>query len=349
VTKHPYLDANAFTPFALPRIETPPWKSKTVRRAGFSPGFLGPHILVPQGVERDHPRVRAAYCEQDLVFEHSLQAIAFPPANRKTAKLLAGILNSSLAAWFYFHETANFGTDRAKIHQHDLVLLPFAQAKNMPLPERAAAAAEKIVSLIDKELKTVNNVLRAQGDIFAEIDALVFEYYGLDSHDIALVEDTFKYILPSMQPRRSAGLQPIWGNSRQGHRCAYASMLCDALKPWFSVPVSASLAARSADIAVLRVTLDKQQTSRGYSEEPSSDFDHFLNHITANLAEPLPGNVQLTPDLRFVVGRDMYLVKPMQLRHWLRSSALADAEQIAADFSAALARAQKSGVGNAHG
>lgn len=57
----------------------------------------------------------------------------------------------------------------------------------------------------------------------------------------------------------------------------------------------------------------------------------------------LPGNVQLVPDLRFVIGSDMYLVKPMQLRHWLRSTALADAEQIAAEFTAAVARHGKAG------
>jgi hypothetical protein len=55
----------------------------------------------------------------------------------------------------------------------------------------------------------------------------------------------------------------------------------------------------------------------------------------------LPGNVQLTPDLRFVIGRDIYLVKPMQVRYWLRSTALADAEGIAVELSAALAREPK--------
>jgi hypothetical protein len=37
----------------------------------------------------------------------------------------------------------------------------------------------------------------------------------------------------------------------------------------------------------------------------------------------------------------------MQLRHWLRSSALADAEQIAAEFSAVVAQNSKRGVGDA--
>jgi hypothetical protein len=349
VTLYPYLAATAFCTLAMPEINTKPWKNKTVRRAGFSQGFVGPHILIPQGVERANPRVRASYTEQSVVFEHSLQAIAFPPANRRAAKLLTAVLNSSLAAWFSFHNTANFGTERAKVHQNDLLKLPFSMPKNMPDPERAAAVAQKIIRLVDGEIKHANNLLRQPGNVLEEIDSLVFAYYGLDEHDIALVEDTFKYILPAMQPRRSAGLQAIWGNSRADHRSAYAAMLCDALKPWFRKSVSASLAAKSADIAVLRLTINNRSQDHAYNEQATAEFDEFLQQIGPSLRVSLPGNVQLVPDLRFVIGHDMYLVKPMQLRHWLRSTALADAEQIAADFSAAVARGDRQEACDARG
>lgn len=63
----------------------------------------------------------------------------------------------------------------------------------------------------------------------------------------------------------------------------------------------------------------------------------------------MPGNVQLIPDLRIVDGRDMYLVKPSAARHWLRSTALADAEQIAAELAAAAARHGQEGVVRARG
>ena len=144
VREYPYLAATDFTPIALPRIDNKPWQTATVRRGGFAAGFTGPHILIPQGLERSVPRPRAAYTEQDLCFEHSLQAIAFPSAQRDLAKLLTVVLNSSLAAWFYFHETANFGTDRAKIQQSELLILPFAAPSQMPDPKKAAAASEKI-------------------------------------------------------------------------------------------------------------------------------------------------------------------------------------------------------------
>ncbi len=341
VREYPYLAASAFTPVALPKIDSKPWKTSTVRRAGFTHGFTGPHILIPQGVERSVPRFRAAYTEQSLCFEHSLQAIAFPLAERRAAKLLTAVLNSSLAAWFYFHETANFGTDRAKVQQSDLLKLPFAKPEAMPDPKRAAAAADKIIELIDNELKHANQLLRAQHDPIAKIDELVCAYYGLDEQDAALIQDTYRFILPAIQPRRSAGLQAIWDNSRPEQRGAYALMLCDALKPWFKTTISASLAAKSADVAVLKLTLQGHGGKQAYQENAASEFDQFLRDIGNNLPVRLPGNVQLTPDLRFIIGNDMYLVKPIQVRHWLRSTALADAEQIAAELSAMIAREPK--------
>ncbi|WP_336810171.1 HsdM family class I SAM-dependent methyltransferase [Bosea sp. MMO-172] len=341
VTLFPFLNARAFRPIALPTIETAPWSTSTVHRAGFAEGFAGPHILIPQGVERSIGRVRAAYCEQHLVFQHSIQAIAFPETEKRVAKVMTAVLNSSLAAWFYFHDTANLGADRAKVHQGELLKLPFDAARNMPDPERAAVAEDQIVKLIDREISNANELLPLQSDPLADIDRLVFDYYGLDAHEIALIEDTFRYIIPAMQPRRSAGLQKIWANSRYEHRADYAHMLCEALAPSFRKPIQASLAARSGDVAILKLTISSEDGE--YREQASSEVAPFLQSIQANLPVRLPGNVQMVPDLRFVIGSDMYLVKPMQLRHWLRSTALADAEQIAAEFTAAVARESHAG------
>ncbi|AQS83888.1 MAG: N-6 DNA methylase [Acetobacter aceti] len=341
VTRFPYLNARAFRPVALPTIGSSSWSTATVHRAGFAEGFVGPHILIPQGVERSIGRVRAAYSEQNLVFQDSIQAIAFPKAEKRSAKVLTAVLNSSLAAWVYFHDTANLGADRAKVHQGELLKLPFDTPENMPDPARAVIAEEKIVQLIDREIAKADELLSVQSDPLNEIDQLVFDYYGLDAHETALVDDTFRYVIPAMQPRRSAGLQKIWANSKHEHRADYASTLCDALAPCFRQPIQASLAAKSGDVAILKLTI--HATSDGYTEEAFPDVGQFLQLIQAHLPVRLPGNVQVVPDLRFVIGSDMYLVKPMQLRHWMRSTALADAEQIAAEFTAAIARHGRTG------
>lgn len=347
VTRLPYLDASHFQAVAIPPVSNTPWSTSVVHRAGFEAGFRGPHILIPQEVERAVGRVRAAYSEQDVVFQHSLQSITVPPGQERRAKVLTAVLNSSLAAWFYFHETANLGADRAKVHQGELLKLPFDLPENMPDPAKALKAEKGLVSLIDEELANAKKLLASQHDVLGAIDRLVFEYYGLDDSDVAIVEDTVHFVIPAMQPRRSAGLQSIWAQTSSSQRKGYATMLCNALSPHFRVPVNASLAARSTDVAVLKPTIGGQVAP--YSEDSSGEFSAFLGSIAAKLPIDLPGNVQLIPDLRLVVDRDMYLVKPTALRHWLQSAALADAEQIAAEFVAAATRYGKEGAVRAGG
>lgn len=347
VTRLPYLDASQFEEVAMPRVKANPWPTSVVRRAGFDAGYFGPHILISQGVKRAVGRVRAAFSEQDVVFEHSLQAITVPPGQQRKAKVLTAVLNSSLAAWFYFHDTANLGTDRAKVHQGELLKLPFDDPENMPDPAKALNAEKGLVALIDGALANAKGLLASQDDVLGAIDRLVFEYYGLDDSDAAIVEDTVHSVIPAMQPRRNAGLQPIWAQASSLQRAAYAAMLCDALSPHFRLPVEASLAARSTDVAVLKLTIGDPVAP--YTEDSSGEFNDFLGSIAARLPIDLPGNVQLIPDLRLVVDRDMYLVKPTALRHWLRSTALADAEQIAAEFVAAAARHGQGGAIHAGG
>lgn len=342
VTGLPYLDASQFQSVALPKIERAPWHASLVHRAGFEAGFRGPHIIIPQGVERAVGRVRAAFSNQDFVFQHSLQAMTVPPGQVHRGMLLTAVLNSSLAAWFYFHDTANLGADRAKVHQGELLKLPFDVPENMPDPDKALKAEKELVALIKNEVANTNNLLVAQDDVLSKIDHLVFDYYGLDASDVAIVEDTVNSVIPAMQPRRSAGLQPIWAAASPDQREAYATMLCNALSRHFRAPVSATLAARATDVAVLRLTIGNGVAP--YSENTSSEFNEFLAPITKKLSMEMPGNVQLIPDLRIVDGHDMYLVKPAAVRHWLRSTALADAEQIAAELAAAAARREQEGT-----
>ncbi|MGB5864854.1 MAG: N-6 DNA methylase [Sulfitobacter sp.] len=342
VTVFPYLDAKSFSELVLPKISAQPWDTKIVRRTGFEAGFHGPHIIIPQGVERSIGRIRAAYSEQNFVFRDSLQAITVPEGERRKAKVLTAVLNSSLAAWFYFHDTANLGTDRAKVHQNEILKLPFDIPKAMPDQQRATEAEQKLIRIMDREIDGANALLQNPRDRLEEIDQIVFDYYGLDEQDIAIIQDTFQYIIPAMQPRRNAGLQKIWENSRPEQRVEYATTICSALKPYFREPVSAALIAKSRDLAVLKLSIGK--TSQPYSEDQLKEVGVFLESISSILPTPLPGNFQQIPDLRFVIGPDMYLVKPIQVRHWLRSTALADAEQIAAELSATIARTTSESV-----
>src|SRR3546814_20872419 len=125
----------------------------------------------------------------------------------------------------------------------------------MPNPEKALKAEKELVALIDKAFATTKRLLTSQGDVLNVIDRLVFDYYGLDDSDVAIVEDTVHSIIPAMQPRRSAGLQRIWTQADSAQRAEYDLMLLEALSPHFRVPVKASLAALSQALAVLKLSI----------------------------------------------------------------------------------------------
>ena len=88
--------------------------------------------------------------------------------------------------------------------------------------------------------------------------------------------------------------------------------------------------ASSGDLGILRLSLNGKQAP--YSEKEDGSIAEALERIAGHIHQPLDGNFQLMPDLRVFVGQDLYLIKPMQLRFWLRSTGLADADAIAMDL-----------------
>lgn len=339
----PFLEASGLTGLIVPlqdgRAQHPNWLPGQARRRGFLEGYRGPHVMIPQGIERSVGRLRAAYSDQDFVFRHSLQAIALPKEDRHEAKLLTGILNSRIAGWFYFHETANLGADRAKIHQTELLKLPFAAPEKMQDLTRAQDAADQIVAVVEKAIDA-GLAVQSDDDVYATLDRLSFEYYGLDESDISIINDTFEFIIPAMQPRRNEGVQHLWGPSSATERDDYAAALTAALSDWFDAEITGSVIAASSNLSIVKLHLGQGSSSRAKSGEQSAvgpnSVEQILDRLMERLDTGLPGNIYMVPDLRVVIDNELYLIKPIERREWLISTALADAEDMVAEFHVAL-------------
>jgi hypothetical protein len=173
--------------------------------------------------------------------------------------------------------------------------------------------------------------LNAGSDFFGRLDQLAYEFFCLSEDEITLIEDSLCSIIPSVQPHEkqvSATLHPASPDIRK----AYAETLARSLDDWLrgGERVSARLEAIGPDLGVLKLTLGDKSTP--YSENSSASLAATLAELSKHIRQPLDGNFQLMPDLRIFVGNDLYLIKPMQRRFWLRSAALADADAIALDL-----------------
>ena len=143
------------------------------------------------------------------------------------------------------------------------------------------------------------------------------------------MEDAVEHVIPAVQPHRG-GFPAIWGASTASDRRAYARTLVDNLADWFEGDgsIGTRLVARNDDLAILRLSLEDGPAEFDYAEDDDASVAAALSRLAEHVHRPLPGNFQSLPDFRVFIDRDLFLVKPVGKRFWLRSAALADANAI---------------------
>jgi type I restriction-modification system DNA methylase subunit len=334
----PDLPIEAFLPVAQVVHDLRPASSRRVRRKGFEAAFMHTRILVPRTTS--FGRLRACYVEEGLTFQDIIQGITVPPDDKQKGKLLTALLNSRVAAWYAFHGTASFGSERPEVKQAELRHLPFPSPKDLPEPKRAIGAARELIALVDREIQKASTgfVLRQDDDaLLRKIDSWTYDYYCLSDDEIIVIEDTIESILPAVQPHRGS-YPDLWKPPTGDERRDYATTLIKSVGEWMrrGTEVRASLEGKNADLAVLRLSLNGAGDGPNYVEHDDVLVSDTLAKVMQHIRQPLDGNFLLMPDLRVFIDKRLYLVKPMQRRFWLRSTALSDADAIASDLQYAI-------------
>ncbi len=291
--------------------------------------FKGPLVLVNQGFSR------VAFSPFDVLFQDSLQAIAGPPSDRKLLMFLTAVLASPLARYFVFH-CSKMSTYRYPQFA-ELMRLPF------PLPEMAPGkGAKDIVDTVARVMsglakRLARGGLRDEAAIEEARDETVepvYEYYDVAASERILIEDTLTVLNQSKMPNRGSEVLTI-EPPRWEHRQQYSILLRNTLEQW-GKRSGTRLSVRSvvspgAGLAVLTLS-NKEAVDRRYTEKDSS---HALDETLARLSKLLPkyhGSLAYLRNLKVFDGDDLHIVKPLTRRHWLRTAALNDADEIASEI-----------------
>ena len=333
VATMPFLPAKLFRIFAPDPAAFVRRHDEAVRRRGFEDGFNGPRVLICQRAGKG--RLRAAYTDAPFTFQHAIQAITVPDADRERAKLLAALLNSKLLFWYAFHSMSSIGTERPEVHEDQLPDLPFPASEETPEPQRSHNAAKRLIALIDGAPGKLDNPMQPPNlldQMLAEVDRLTCDYFALTERETLVVEETWEYVVPALQPGPSA-FPTIWEQPSDEKRREYAQVLTSSLDDWTEADsrVSVTLVAKNHDLAVLRLRLCTTQDWVEYEEE-SNEVGRLLAEVARESNTELPGNIHQVSNLRMYAGDDMYMVKPNSLRFWMRTAARDDAEQVVVDI-----------------
>jgi hypothetical protein len=338
--------------------------AENLRRSPHGDLFKAPMVLVSHGFGK------VAFCNFDVLFQHSFQSISGPEEDTDLLMFLAAYLRSNLAKYFLFHTSANWGSERDKVHLFELLRIPF------PLPgnEFVSNDSQRIVSEAARKMRKIQGIsqygMGNKGEILikgrrvqvsgqwleerkAQVDALQEElepliqrYFGLTEQEITLVEDTIRVFIPSSTPRwseKTVSLEPPersnvppYANEGLG---AYADALTKTLNSWAEMESSTYRVCAEGgtddQTGLAMVTLELASAETAYGKRSLS---RRLADIIAQLQRDIGDNrrtLGYNRDLVIFDGKQVHIVRPNILLNWTRTAALNDAARIYGDIALA--------------
>lgn len=292
--------------------------------------FKAPHLVVSKGL-------RVAYAGFDVAFRHALQGIHGKRRDGPILRFLAAVLDSKLAKYFFFHTSASWGVERDEVHLAELHRLPF-QLPSTARQEQIARECADLVSQLGVRIE--RNPLTREEALHNAREGLldrVLEYYDIDEQERCLLEDTVDVWIPSATPRRlSRKPIPALRQSYAGERRSYLDVILKTVnelaRPGKSI-VGRVVVSTAADLGVVILSKARQSKSAiaaGGESDSTSELDEVLHRLRFALGDP-QGSIEIRRGLKVYDKEQLYLVKPLELRAWTRTSALNDADEIAGD------------------
>lgn len=290
--------------------------------------FQAPHVLVAKGFGS------IAFADFDVSFRHALRGIHGPSTDQKLLMFLAAYLRSSLARYFLFHTSSNWGVSRQEVHVEELLRLPFPTPDAAGMTTRGKHIIEDVSRLVHSASRDARQFLSGRESLVSnahtQIELLIQEYFDILPTERILLDDTARLLIPSFRPSRRRAT-PSMQSTTNGEQAQYVKRLCDTLNAWTGRGkdrVAGSVAA-SAGAGIGLVILERTDEGRSSAPEPpTTDVLSALERLQ-DAASSKVNTVQLMRGVKVFEGRRLYIIKPLDRRHWTETAALNDADEIA--------------------
>jgi hypothetical protein len=316
---------------------------KAVYRLGNTEVYSGCRLLVQRGVDEkssDKGQIIARYETEPFCFTNAINGIKLKSPEEWKYKAILGILWSSLARYYFFMTSSNWGLWHHEIHLDDeLLQLPIVLDNSNP-------ATEKVISIVDK----LRSYHPQKQDIFypdgipqekiesrrreweGELDEAVYELYGLNEEQRDLIRDLCEVTLPFYyKPLDSIGAMPAVEQSDLSWIEKYVHIFCRRWNPYLGdeeeMRAEVHVGAHGNIVAVEFFSSDKGDP---WSLKPKDDtWGYILEQIGKALPQPM-GTSQIILDglVHVVSDSSIIIIKRNEKRFWSRSLAREDAEII---------------------
>lgn len=321
----PFISKKCVEPFSvtddLPKFDQDRAQWPRERRI-----YDAPLLLAAKFMRVDpRPLVVATVVERDAVFADAYYGVSFSGAPSEPAHLVAGILGSALASWYFLMTSSQFG-----LWMQQLLLRDVA---TMPIPD----LEESLETHPGNRIVQLSRNFHQQApdaDDWEALDDAVFDLYELDESERIVVRDglfraSWQWKAGRLESIASAGANDL---------AAYARAFLSTMDTWLSVSNRRRMRAEIFEVAPdapLRVIRFVLENTPGPSVVESIHPDGPLSSVLAKIGERT--EVRLTNELvglrelRVHAKDEVSIIKPAARRHWLGVCGLEDADAVVKD------------------
>lgn len=299
--------------------------------------FLNPKVLISAGSND----MKVAFCNFSVLFQDSIQIISGHKNgnDRDLLRFLSLVIKSGVIQYYLFHTSSTWGIERDKIYSHEILSLPFYLPEDASNPQRAKEIVDKVadaLKIFERQIEKQEWFGEDQrrkdkvDEIRRELEPLIREYYDIDKYESMLIDDTLNLAVKSFHPRENTINIPTLANADEKQAKEYAKTLCEMLNNFgegSQFKVKGEI-YRGMPYSVVHISLS-ERTNRTISISESKDDLTKIIQRMGHLLQQRQEQFIFCQNLKVFDGDDLYILKPMQMRFWSRTSALNDADEIA--------------------
>jgi len=283
-------------------------------------------LLIVKEMSLGQPRAIVAVADQDLIFTDSYFAASLPLHQKQLAHLLAMVLSSALASWFFGLTASEFGTYKRKLLIRDVEMLPVPEFSSAV----GSAAGQRLLAL-EKALRE----REVEAEDWNTVDEAVFDLYGLGDSDRVVIRDGLLRAGWQWEDGREASIVP---SDSRVEVASYAGTFLSVMDGWFSVRKKRHMRAEIVDLpkeAALRVVRFVLEDGPGQGSvsviNPDGELRNVLARIGKRLKVKIATAVSAERELRVHGRNEVVIIKPAARRHWMGIAALEDADAVVAE------------------
>ena len=305
-----------------------PYTDEKAERPRNRRNYRAPLLLIKEFMGEDGRPIAAVEANRDMVFtKGAISGAALPSTHIDIAYMLAVILNSALASWFFLMTSSRFGLPKRHLLLND--------TEDMPIPDLEKARYSDIGLRLINFGRRLHERPPNDAD-WCALDEEVFNLYNLDSADRIVIRDG---LFRARWQWKSGRLESAAAACPGTYIRDYARAFVAAIDVWLSAANRHRMRGevfnlpQSAPLRIVRFVLEERKSTPSAAEapeivSPDGSLRQVLDRIGERLDVPLGTRLIGQRALRIYGPDEVVIVKPAARRHWMGVSALEDADAV---------------------